>query len=188
MEAFSALLALCEGNSPVIGEFPSQRPVMRSFDVFFDMHLNHKLGKHSRRCLFEIPSHPLWRHCNGVLEFLLYALNTWVVVTGDPIGHRDDNLRTVIPVTTLTILYRIDIWHFHRQSRGNYAICIALHGNSNVMPGPTSKRYRYDRIPLSKWRQPFDVATIPGRFKCPTWKRYRWWNSPATLRGSFNAR
>ena len=32
METFSALLALCEGNSPVTGEFPSQRPVTRSFD------------------------------------------------------------------------------------------------------------------------------------------------------------
>ena len=37
METFSALLALCEGNSPVTGEFPSQRPVSRSFDIFFDL-------------------------------------------------------------------------------------------------------------------------------------------------------
>ena len=35
METFSPLLAFCEGNSPVTGEFPSQRPVTRSFDVFF---------------------------------------------------------------------------------------------------------------------------------------------------------
>ena len=34
METFSALLALCAGNSPVTGEFPAQRPVTRSFDVF----------------------------------------------------------------------------------------------------------------------------------------------------------
>ena len=27
------------GNSPVTGEFPSQRPVTRSFDVFFDLRL-----------------------------------------------------------------------------------------------------------------------------------------------------
>ena len=40
METFSALLALCAGNSPVTGEFPSQRPVTRSFDVFFDLCLN----------------------------------------------------------------------------------------------------------------------------------------------------
>ena len=34
METFSALLAICAGNSPVTGEFPAQRPVTRSFDVF----------------------------------------------------------------------------------------------------------------------------------------------------------
>ena len=37
METFSALLDLCAGNSPVPGEFPSQRPVTRSFDAFFDL-------------------------------------------------------------------------------------------------------------------------------------------------------
>ena len=33
----SVLLAICAGNSSVIGEFPAQRPVTRSFDVFFDL-------------------------------------------------------------------------------------------------------------------------------------------------------
>ena len=33
METFSALLALCVGNSRVTGEVPAQRPVTRSFDV-----------------------------------------------------------------------------------------------------------------------------------------------------------
>ena len=40
----SALLAFCAGKSPVTGEFHSQRPVARSFDVFFDLHLNKRLG------------------------------------------------------------------------------------------------------------------------------------------------
>ena len=40
METFSALLAICARNSPVPGEFPAQRPVTRSFDVFFDLHPN----------------------------------------------------------------------------------------------------------------------------------------------------
>ena len=31
---------LCAGNSPVIGEFPAQRPVTRSLYVFFDLHRN----------------------------------------------------------------------------------------------------------------------------------------------------
>ena len=39
METFSVLLGLCAGNSPVTGEFPAQRPVTRSFDVFFDLRL-----------------------------------------------------------------------------------------------------------------------------------------------------
>ena len=34
METFYALLALCAANSPVTGDFPSQKPVTRSFDVF----------------------------------------------------------------------------------------------------------------------------------------------------------
>ena len=37
METFSALLAICTGNSLVSGEFPTQRPVTRSFDAFFDL-------------------------------------------------------------------------------------------------------------------------------------------------------
>ena len=48
MGTFSALLALCVGNSLVTGEFPSQRPVTRSFDVFFDLRLNKQLSKQSR--------------------------------------------------------------------------------------------------------------------------------------------
>ena len=42
------LLPVCAGNSPVIGEFPAQRPVTRSFDVFFDLRLNKRLSKQSR--------------------------------------------------------------------------------------------------------------------------------------------
>ena len=45
METFPASLALCAGNSPVTGEFASQRPVTRNFDVFFDLRLNKRLNK-----------------------------------------------------------------------------------------------------------------------------------------------
>ena len=64
MEAFSALLALCAGNSPISGEFPAQRPVTRSFGVFIDLRLIKRLSKHSRGWWFETLSSPLWRHCN----------------------------------------------------------------------------------------------------------------------------
>ena len=66
METFSALLAICAGNSPASGEFPAQKPVTRSFDVFFDLCLNKRLRKQSWGWWFETPSRPLWRHCNEI--------------------------------------------------------------------------------------------------------------------------
>ena len=47
MKIFSALLALCAGNSRVTGEFSLQIPAMRSFDVLFYLRLNKLLGKKS---------------------------------------------------------------------------------------------------------------------------------------------
>ena len=64
METFSALLAICAMNSPVTGEFLAQRPVTRSFDVFFDLRQNKGLSKQSWGLWFGTPSRPLWRHCN----------------------------------------------------------------------------------------------------------------------------
>ena len=45
METFSVLLEICAGNSPVSAEFPSQRPLTRTFDVFFDLRPNKRLSK-----------------------------------------------------------------------------------------------------------------------------------------------
>ena len=42
-----ALLALCEGNPPVNGGFPSQRPVMQTLDFFFGNSINKLLDKRS---------------------------------------------------------------------------------------------------------------------------------------------
>ena len=70
METFSALLAICAGNSPVTGEFPTQRPVTRSFDVYFDLHPNERLSKQSRGWWFETLSSPLWRHRNDGLTLI----------------------------------------------------------------------------------------------------------------------
>ena len=63
METFSTLLALCVGNSPVTGEFTSQRPVTRSFDVLFDLCLNK--GWANNRVAGDLRHHRAhWRHCN----------------------------------------------------------------------------------------------------------------------------
>ena len=65
MKIFSALLSLCAENSPVTGEFPAQRPVTRSFDVFFDLSLNERLSKQSRRRWLR----SLWRYSNVIMSF-----------------------------------------------------------------------------------------------------------------------
>ena len=67
IDTFSALLALCARNSPVTGEFPSQGPVTRNFGVFFDLRLNKRLSKQSRRRWFQMQSRLLWRHYNELL-------------------------------------------------------------------------------------------------------------------------
>ena len=66
METFSALLTLCVANSQVTCEIPSQRPVTRSFDVFFGLHLNKRLSKQSWGWWFETPSRSRWRHLNDI--------------------------------------------------------------------------------------------------------------------------
>ena len=70
METFSAYLAICAGNSSVTGEFPAQRPVTRSFDVFFDLRLKKWLSKQWWGWWSETPSRPLWRHCNGNIQHI----------------------------------------------------------------------------------------------------------------------
>ena len=53
-------IKICVGNSPVTGEFPSQRLVTWSFDVFFDLRLNKRLSKQSWGLWFEMPWSSLW--------------------------------------------------------------------------------------------------------------------------------
>ena len=55
MDTISALQAI-----------PAQRPVTRSFGIFFDLRLNKRLSKQSWGWWFETPSRPLWRHCNVI--------------------------------------------------------------------------------------------------------------------------
>ena len=71
METFSASLAICAGNSPVIDELPTQRPVTRNLEVVFDLRLNTPLSKQSRSWWLETPSRSLWRHCNS------YIVTAW---------------------------------------------------------------------------------------------------------------
>ena len=82
-ETFSASLTLLAANSSVTGEFPPLRPVTRSFDVFFDLRLNKRLSKQSRRRWFETKSRSLWRHYNDYKEPepCAYILHRTVIIS-----------------------------------------------------------------------------------------------------------
>ena len=49
----------------------TQRLVTRSFDVFFDLHINKRLITRWWGCWFETLSCSLWRHCNAWMAFSL---------------------------------------------------------------------------------------------------------------------
>ena len=105
METLSALLAICTGNSPVTGEFPAQRQVTRSFDVFLDLPLNKRLSKQWWGWWFETPSCPLWRHCNATSFLLLYQYHEFLV--------ESYVTRYRVPCRVVYFVYPKSSWLFH---------------------------------------------------------------------------
>ena len=97
IEPFFVLLAFCAGNLPVTGEFSAQRPVTRSFDVFYDLRLNKWLSKQSWGSWFEAPSRSLWRHFND--EHGDYDI--WSSSTGI-----DTRAPVLSSVTTINMIYK----------------------------------------------------------------------------------
>ena len=80
MKTFSAILAICAGNSLVPGEYSAQRPVTRSFDVLFYLHPNKRLSKQWLGWWFETPPCPLWRHRNdeSLNQDILLQIRQWL--------------------------------------------------------------------------------------------------------------
>ena len=121
METFSALLALCLGNSLVTGEFPSQRPVTRSFDVFFDLRLNKRLSKQSRRRWLETPSRSLWRHCNGV--YFLYDISILLLChMGELLSHPYSFTIHLCHTDGYALSYGWDVKPYVWDDKSHYAI------------------------------------------------------------------
>ena len=65
--------SLC-GEVTGLDEFPTQRPVTQSFDVFFDLRLIKRLSKQPWGWWFETLSWSLWRHCNDLVRFIYELL------------------------------------------------------------------------------------------------------------------
>ena len=87
------LLALCAGNSPVTGEFPTQRPVMQSFGVFFDLRQNKRLSKQWWGWWFETPSCPSLHHCNEMLFIYIYFT---IIQASNELNNNSKNISLLI--------------------------------------------------------------------------------------------
>ena len=53
---------------------PLQKPLTRSFDVFFNLRLNKRLSKQSWGWWFETPPRPIWRHCNDIVKWWFWKI------------------------------------------------------------------------------------------------------------------
>ena len=132
------------------GEFPPQRPVTLSFDVFFDLHLNKRLSKQTWGWWFETPSWSLWRQCNEVMVIrsmistvpttspMLYGVSEWAVKPSIFWTSRAWAFWGVVYITV--------VWHLtsHRAMKCHDMDCISVsvslcEGN----PPVTSQRTSY---------------------------------------------
>ena len=131
IETFSALLTICTGNSPVPGEFPAQRPVTRSCDVFFDLRLNKRLSKQSWGWWFETQLCPLWRHRNEKPTMTCFHAGLLKQTCRHPRDHHWNNATDTIE----------SLWHQDLETL-SASLAMGL-GNPPVTGGFPSQRGRH---------------------------------------------
>ena len=175
METFSALLAICAGNSPVTNEFPTQRPVTWSFHVFFDLRLNKRLSKQKRRWWFETLSCPLWCHCNALIlcipvpHFCIYLNHhcfRWC-----PVPYLVPNHYLNCPDSKIHGANMGPIWG--RQDQGgphvgpmNFAILAMLsHHRKACIKEYSWKTYQNIRSPAKQMLLPFLSSKLPSSMR-----------------------
>ena len=118
METFSALLALCAGNSPC---------TTRSFDVFFHLRLNNRLSKQPRGWWFEMPPWSLWRQCNALNYNNCRGLSDKQMGGGGGGGVLDPTGEGGIEATPYVPLFSYDFWFFKNKGHIFGITSIAAH-------------------------------------------------------------
>ena len=150
METFSALQASFAGNPPFTGEFPSQRPVTRIFDVFFDLRLNKRMSKQSKRSWFETQLDSSWRHCNGYGlpsgTNLLYSLSGMT-------SYRQ--ISRSLEAARFDVISNVSLWNLTDISAALLPMCQsnlrAIGKSQPESPGfETSRDLGVRRLPLSE--------------------------------------
>ena len=138
METFSALLALCEVNWLVTGEFPSQRSVTRSFDVFFDLRLDERLSKQSCGWWFETLTCSLWSHCNEQTRHHMFQYDDVTMTT------------MASQITSLTIVYSTVYSGAHQRKHQSSASLAFVRG---IHRRPVKSPHKW---PVTRKMFPFD--------------------------------
>ena len=153
MKTSSAWLDISAGNSPVTGEFPSQRPVTQSFDILFDLRLNKRLNKQWWGWWFEIPSRPIWRHCNALvwldrkMEFLSFTRKKFNYHYNDVIMSAIASQITSLTIVCSTVFSVVCEWK--QQSSTSLAFVKGIHQWPLNYPhqGPVKqKMFLYDDV------------------------------------------
>ena len=134
MVAFSALLSICSGNSPVTSEFPTQRPVTRSCDFFY-MRLNERSSKQLCDWCSETPSRPLWRHCNIMILRVLNASNLFDLSSFLTAVGLEGSLICILPEENV---YYIDA-AFGLTIRRSLILNVTVHSSGAMATGSLAK-------------------------------------------------
>ena len=91
------LLASCEGNSPVTGEFPSQRPVTRSFEVFFDLRLK-KNGWVNSRDAGDSRRHRTHYDVHVMIMSIVFSIAVIIIIIIFDNNDNNDNVDMIIMI------------------------------------------------------------------------------------------
>ena len=112
METFSALLAICAGNSLFTGELPAQRPVTQSFDVFFDLRLNKRLSKQWWGWWFEVHRYHVWWRPYLLFPRIISQIEAWIIW----LSFVDDSFGINFGAHTLGFIFQIH-WKLSRATQ-----------------------------------------------------------------------
>ena len=140
-------------TGPLCGEFidhrwiPSQRPVSRSFDVYFDLRLNKRWSKQSWGWWFETSSRSLWRHYNDMIHDSCAA------------RHYNDVIMTTMAskITSITVVYSTfysDADQRKHQSSAPLAFVWGIHRDRWIPRTKCQLRGKRFHLMTSSWVPP----------------------------------
>ena len=186
---FRVTWPLC-GEFTGSGEFPTQRPVTRSLDVFFDLRLDKRLSKQPWGWWYETQSWSLWRHCN---EVPVLSTKTWSsLCTGQAFYNTERRhvTKNNIGLKMLVFWPNFHQWPHRKLSKWQSAVQLVMKSGQNyIYPYQWSTvltvtyffkliwPYEGLHITFFKWMMSFKMVylILYIGYLASLFKRARWW-------------